>query len=388
MLNLPRVTGWGTDTIASTMMKKSADDRDKETERTRMIGNALLQQAKEGNLNDSGFSFLNEKFPELAKGAEQENIKVQSVNAAKLEKMKLEKIELGGKLFDQKIDAAAKFGDESVYGAGGREFQKAALEEARTYAKMMGKEFNVSAAMDAIDIKKAQKKFKFEVLQENIKGIQSNATPERIAGVERSLGEFASKNKGDPSIPMMEKMIATAKSRLEKEAEIKEKKAEEGRKKDAEIAKESRAETAPTDDIKEYNLAVKQGETGTFTEWMRGNKKETGRLTVGAVSKSFFDYALQVGDNTLGHNMFKRFKELEKTGMAIEDAYVKTYDELSVRVKADVGDIRPVPGQTPQATPSQNAPALSEKDIKYNMTKYKKTRKEVMDAYNQKYGTK
>ena len=124
MLNLPRVTGWGTDTIASTMMKKSAENRDRETERTRMIGNALLQQAKEGNMNDSGFSFLNEKFPELAGTAKQANETAKGENAAKLQNMKLQKTELGWKLFNQKIDAANKFGDETIYGDAGRELQK------------------------------------------------------------------------------------------------------------------------------------------------------------------------------------------------------------------------------------------------------------------------
>jgi len=243
MLNLPQ-PGLATGILRKAWGESIDDKNDKETARTRMIGNALLQQAKEGNMNDSGFSFLNENFPEMAGSIKQANEKAKSENVLRLEKMKLEKIELGGKLFNQKIEASIKFSDEAVYGEAGREFQKAALEEAKTYAKMMGKEFNVSAAMDAIDIKKAQKKFNFEVLQENIKGIQSGATPERIAGVERNLSDFASKNKGDPAISMMEKQIATAKTRLAKETERKEnletKKAEEARSKQAEIEKENR----------------------------------------------------------------------------------------------------------------------------------------------------
>lgn len=304
MLNLPRVTGWGTDTIASTMMKLNADERETEKERTRMIGNALLQQAKEGNLNDSGFSFLNEKFPELAGTAKQANETAKTENAAKLQNMKLQKTELGWKLFNQKIDAANKFGDETIYGDSGRELQKAAMAEAKQFADMMGIPFNMSAAMDAQDIKKEQKKFNMLLLQENIKGIQQGATPEQIASVEGMLAVFASKNKGEPAIPIMEKMIATAKSRLEKEAERKATQEDAGYK--PKTRKESMADFEQKEQIKQ-KYAKPPTETGTLTE--------------ASVVTQFDNFALDKGTPELKGQMYNDYLQLRKKKMSREDAF-------------------------------------------------------------------
>ena len=324
MLNLPRVTGWGTDTIAETLMRKGAENRDRETERTRMIGNALLQQAKEGNLNEPGYSFLNEKFPELAGTAKQANETAKGENAAKLQNMKLQKTELGWKLFNQKIDAANKFGDETIYGDAGRELQKTAMAEAKQFADMMGIPFNMSAAMEATDIKKEQKKFNMALLQKNITGIQQGASPEQIASVEGMLSVFASKNKGEPAIPIMEKMIATAKGRLEKETAQKEKQAEEGRKQQAEIAKEDRAATAPTPDIKEFQFARKEGYKGSFQKWQSEKKadKETGKG--------------EVTWTTATNNLSKRFGSQDALGNIIITKELQDKHKLSQKKLVDL----------------------------------------------------
>jgi len=328
MLNLPRVTGWGTDTIANTMLRKSAEERETEKERTRMIGNALLQQAKEGNLNDSGYSFLSQRFPELAGTAKQANETAQTENKLKMNNMILQKKELGLKMMHSDIDAALKFNDPKKYGEAGADLMRKALEKAKERAKLYGYNLNVSEYMDPVDIKNEIRKFDMTVINENLRGLSDpNITEETINGVERLVQQFASNNAKDPAVGFMKTTIDKARERITKKAEV-------AAAKQAEIEKEKRERQAKQED-KEYYMTspdgkrkarfparlVGQMEKAGWTVGEPVTDKETGTLTEASVVTQFDNFALDKGTPELKGQMYDEYLQLREKKMSREDAF-------------------------------------------------------------------
>ena len=380
MLNLPE-PGKATGILARAWGGQIDENRRREEEKTKMIGNALLQQAQSGTLDEKGFAALDLIDPALGSTARNMNKQASEQNTMKLANMRQEKLLTSLKMRSEDLNML-----EKLEKLGDTETAKMIIEKWNEFSKIAGTNAPISPLMDAVTRREQIEKTTTAILNKSITQVEKEPTIDALIQAKKDL-IASTKHMNKDIAALYGKRIDAAEDRLKKKTEreesLKTKEAEEDREVQIQKDKESRAATAPTDDIKEYNFAKTQGETGTFTEWMKANKKESGTLTEGAVSKSFFDYAWQVGDNTLGQKMYKRYLELKK-GMPREEAYSKTYDEMSVKDNAPGGDIRPVPGQAPKAPP----PPLSEKDIKYNMTKYKKTRKEVMDAYKSKYGIK
>jgi len=321
ILNLPQ-PGLATGILAKSWGNTIDQKREDEKEKTKMIGQALLQQAQSGTLDEKGFAALDTIDPALGSTARNMNKQASEQNAMKLQEMKMNKTLIGYKSANEKLSLMDKF--EKV---GDKESSKILADEINQYFKAVGIESNVSPLMEAA-VRKAQvEKANIAELNMAIGAADKNPTKLTIKHA-NDLLMLSTKTIDPKLIPVIQKRIDVANSRLEKETERKEnletKKAEEGRKQQAEIAKEDRAATAPTPDIKEFQFARKEGYKGSFQKWQSEKKadKETGKG--------------EVTWTTATNNLSKRFGSQDALGNIIITKELQDKHKLSQKKLVDL----------------------------------------------------
>jgi len=321
ILNLPQ-PGLATGILAKSWGNTIDQKRENEREKTKMIGRALLQQAQSGTLDEKGFAALDTIDPALGSTARNMNKQASEQNAMKLQEMKMNKTLIGYKSANEKLSLMDKF--EKV---GDKESSKILADEINQYFKAVGIESNVSPLMEAA-VRKAQVE-KANIAELNMAMGAADKNPTKLTIKHANDLLMLSTKTIDPKlIPVIQKRIDVANSRLEKETERKEnletKKAEEGRKQQAEIAKEDRAATAPTPDIKEFQFARKEGYKGSFQKWQSEKKadKETGKG--------------EVTWTTATNNLSKRFGSQDALGNIIITKELQDKHKLSQKKLVDL----------------------------------------------------
>ena len=321
ILNLPQ-PGLATGILAKSWGNTIDQKREDEKEKTKMIGQALLQQAQSGTLDEKGFAALDTIDPALGSTARNMNKQASEQNAMKLQEMKMNKTLIGYKSANEKLSLMDKF--EKV---GDKESSKILADEINQYFKAVGIESNVSPLMEAA-VRKAQVE-KANIAELNMAMGAADKNPTKLTIKHANDLLMLSTKTIDPKlIPVIQKRIDVANSRLEKETERKEnletKKAEEGRKQQAEIAKEDRAATAPTPDIKEFQFARKEGYKGSFQKWQSEKKadKETGKG--------------EVTWTTATNNLSKRFGSQDALGNIIITKELQDKHKLSQKKLVDL----------------------------------------------------
>ena len=307
MLNLPQ-PGLATGILRKAWGESIDEKREAEREKTKMIGNALLQNAQKGNFTESGHAFLSANFgPEIAGTARTASDAAKKENEVQMNKMKLDMEQLGWASLNQKIKLFESFDDKSKYGESGAEFQKMLVPEIEKRAGALGININLSPALDAKTRKaEIQKAFLGKLTQEAKVISSGTPTPDQIAALESKLTQFAAEpgNKNEPAIPLIQKQIDTAKARL---------KAEED--KAAKIAEEDRKRQADRED-KEYEMTSPDGKrTARFPTRLVG-KMEAAGWKVGAASKDGSEKG-EVTWTTATNNLSKRFGSQDALGNII-----------------------------------------------------------------------
>ena len=216
MLNLPRVTGWGTDVMAGTMLRKGAEERANEEDRTRMVAQALLNQAQQGNFTEAGYGAL-ENFggKALADTYKQTAEQAKDDKRRQLEKMRFEKELIALKKTNEEVDLIGKFAD-----IGDTESVKFLVSNANAKFKAMGLNVNLSPIMDAATIKIKVQEATMMKINEKIGNAEKDPTPEKIINARNTLATVGSNIKKE-LVPILEKRIAAAESRMQKEEERK-----------------------------------------------------------------------------------------------------------------------------------------------------------------------
>ena len=209
MLNLPRVTGWGTDVMAGTMLRKGAEERANEEDRTRMVAQALLNQAQQGNFTEAGYGAL-ENFggKALADTYKQTAEQAKDDKRRQLEKMRFEKELIALKKTNEEVDLIGKFAD-----IGDTESVKFLVSNANAKFKAMGLNVNLSPIMDAATIKIKVQEATMMKINEKIGNAEKDPTPEKIINARNTLATVGSNIKKE-LVPILEKRIAAAESRM------------------------------------------------------------------------------------------------------------------------------------------------------------------------------
>lgn len=216
MLNLPRVTGWGTSGIADMMINRSAESRQNETEKTKMIANALLQQAQQGNYTEAGFKAIEQQLgPEVASVYRTTAEQAKTKKDTELQNMKLEKTLLALKMSNEKLNTLTKLTDMGDIGS---ENAKILTDEINSFYKLVGVESNIKPYMDASIRKKEQEKVNMKVLNDILKEVETNPSPDNISNARAALTTF-SKDISKDVLPIYQKRIDSVETKLQKKAD-------------------------------------------------------------------------------------------------------------------------------------------------------------------------
>ena len=318
MLNLPE-PGKATGILARAWGGQIDENRRREEEKTKMIGNALLQQAQSGTLDEKGFAALDAIDPALGSTARNMNRQASEQNTMKLANLKQEKLLTSLKMRSEDLNML-----EKLEKLGDTETAKMIIEKWNEFSKIAGTNAPISPLMDAVVRKEQIEKTTTAILNKSITQAEKEPTIDALIQAKKDLTASV-KNMNKDVAALYGKRIDAAEDRLKKKTEqeekLKTKKAEESRRKQAEIDKEDRAATAPTPDIKNYQFAKKQGYKGSFQEWKTDNKTETGTLTEVSVVTQFDNFALDKGTPELKGQMYNEYLQLRKGKMPREDAY-------------------------------------------------------------------
>lgn len=231
MLNLPRVTGWGTDVMAGAAIRKSTEERANEEDRTRMVAQALLNQAQQGNFTEAGYGAL-ETFggKALADTYKQTAEQAKDDKRRQLEKMRFEKELIALKKTNEEVDLIDKFSE-----MGDTDSVKFLVDKANATYKALGLNVNLSPIMDAATRKTKTQEAVSAKLNEKIGAAEKNPTEDTIIAARDFLTNLGKGVKKE-FIPIYEKRIAAAESRMQKERDRKQKIQDE-------IEKEKRTQT-------------------------------------------------------------------------------------------------------------------------------------------------
>lgn len=216
MLNLPRVTGWGTDVMAGAAIRKSTEERANEEDRTRMVAQALLNQAQQGNFTEAGYGAL-ETFggKALADTYKQTAEQAKDDKRRQLEKMRFEKELIALKKTNEEVDLIDKFSE-----MGDTDSVKFLVDKANATYKALGLNVNLSPIMDAATRKTKTQEAVSAKLNEKIGAAEKNPTEDTIIAARDFLTNLGKGVKKE-FIPIYEKRIAAAESRMRKEQERK-----------------------------------------------------------------------------------------------------------------------------------------------------------------------
>jgi len=189
VLNLPRVTGWGTNQLPGAVNQMMERSHESEIERQKIAQRQQEQAQQQKNQMD------NLRIQQESKALQKANIHLR--NAFK---------------FSESDDPAD------------REVAKAEFDAAnKLFEAMGGKAVPYGSMMEAKDIKKAAAREQFNVIVKQTKNLSVNSKPEQIQAVEANIAKFSSDNKDWP-VTLPTKNIDSIKQQQAKAQEINERK--------------------------------------------------------------------------------------------------------------------------------------------------------------------
>lgn len=246
-INLPKVTGWGTDVIRDALYQKSSDNKQKE----QSIVNALLQKAQGGGLDENAYGVIGKAMgPEVAEAARKTNTAAQQQNEMDLQEKKLQMQNLklqqtasAVKMREQYLDTAKKLYDE-----GDRDAARAAVETANKYSQLLNVAPTSPVALeDSTNLKKYTNTTSREIVKNNVYGLTLDSGDDAILGVRAMINNYAGTyNKDTDKVVVKQweeriKGLETQKKKIAEEERNKQTKIEEeGRAQKAQIASEER----------------------------------------------------------------------------------------------------------------------------------------------------
>ena len=239
MLNLPRVTGWGSDTIARAIMERSEEKRKKEDEKTKTIANAILQRAQQGDFTEEGFRVIEQSLgPEIASVYKKTAERAKNENELRLENMKREKTLGPLKMVNEYmkgLDTLDKMGNID------KESAAAITQKINATYKALGLEVTINPLMDSKLRKQEYEKSIIKTINAEIKKAETSPTPDNISKANDTIALFG--DSIDKTLfPIYKSRLDAITNKLQKQQEQTDKMATEKRAEKTKIEQERRTQ--------------------------------------------------------------------------------------------------------------------------------------------------
>jgi len=308
MLNLPRVTGWGSDTIARAIMERSEEKRKKEDEKTKMIGNAILKEAQQGNFTEEGFRVIEQHFgPEVASVFKKTAERAKNENELRLENMKREKTLGPLKMVNEYIkglDTLDKMGNID------KESAAAITKKINDTYRALGLDITINPLMDSRLRKQEHEKSVIKTINAEIKKVETSPTPDNLSKAYDTITLF-SDSIDKTLLPIYKARLDAITNKLQKQQEQTDKMATEKRAEKTKIEGERRTQKIKMTNPKNgRTVEVPASQQRAFEQagWELGGPAEKNRET-GQTLSPFGKLFNERGSYPAGSNEYKQYTD-------------------------------------------------------------------------------